>query len=102
MTKRKGAAPENISLRCPCCTTKLIIDRATGAIVYEERPKKVGPSWDDALQAGKRKQAEAEEMFSEGMHRERHADEILEKKFREAVKRADKSDTPPPRIFDYD
>jgi len=26
----------------------------------------------------------------------------LEKKFKEALKRADKSDTPPPRIFDLD
>ena len=30
------------------------------------------------------------------------ADEILEKKFKEALKRADKSEAPPPRIFDLD
>ena len=41
-------------------------------------------------------------MFDQGMDRERRADEILDKKFKEALKRADKSETPPPRIFDLD
>ncbi|MFQ5744242.1 MAG: hypothetical protein ACE5HV_11720 [Acidobacteriota bacterium] len=92
----------NLELRCPCCSTKLVIERDSGEILYEERPKKAGPSWDEALRVGKEKQAEAEAMFHKGMHRERHADEILEKKFKEALKRADKSDAPPPRPFDFD
>ena len=93
---------ENLELSCPCCSTKLVVDRDTGDILHEERPKKAGASWDQAVQAGKDKQAEAEAMFEKGMDRERRADEILEKKFEEALKRADKSDTPPPRIFDLD
>ena len=93
---------DNLELRCPCCSTKLVVDRDTGDILHEERPKKAEGSWDAAVQAGKDKQAEAEAMFAAGMDREARADEILEKKFKEALKRADKSDTPPPRIFDLD
>ena len=54
------------------------------------------------MSAGEAKQVAAEAMFKEGMDRENRADDILKKKFEEALKRADKSDTPPPRIFDLD
>ena len=95
-------SPENLDLQCPCCSTKLVVDRVTGDILHEERPKKLEATWDQALKAGKDKQAAAEAMFKEGMDREQRADEILEKKFKEALKHADKSDAPPPRIFDLD
>jgi hypothetical protein len=91
-----------LELKCPCCSTKLVVDRTTGDILHQQRPKKSEVSWDYALKAGKNKQAEAEALFNEGMDREHRADDILEKKFKEALKRADKSDTPPPRIFDLD
>ena len=91
-----------LDLKCPCCSTKLVVDRRTGDILHEERPKRAEVSWEHALSAGKSKQAAAEAMFNDGMDRERRADEILDKKFAEALKRADKSDTPPPRIFDLD
>jgi hypothetical protein len=93
---------EPLEMKCPCCSTKLVVDRVNGDILHEERPKKAGISWDQALSAGEEKQVEAEAMFKDGMDRENRADEILEKKFKEALKRADKSETPPPRIFDLD
>jgi len=91
-----------IDLQCPCCSTKLTIDRTTGDILFEQRPKRAEVSWEQAVTAGKSKQSEAEALFDKGMDREHRADEILEKKFKEALKKADKSDTPPPRIFDLD
>lgn len=100
--KRTAGSNDPLELKCPCCSTKLIVDRSNGDILHEERPKKSEVSWDYALKAGKTKQAEAEALFSQGMDREHRADEILEKKFKEALKRADKSDAPPPRIFDLD
>jgi hypothetical protein len=85
---------EPLEMKCPCCSTKLVL--------HEERPKKAAVSWDQALSAGEAKQVAAEAMFKEGMDRENRADDILEKKFKEALKRADKNDDPPPRIFDLD
>ena len=93
---------EHLEIDCPCCSNKMTVDRETGDILYEQRPKKAEVSWDQALQAGKDKQAAAEALFHKGMDRERRADEILDKKFKEALKNADKSDDPPPRIFDLD
>ncbi len=97
-----GGTNEALELKCPCCSTKLVVDRDTGDILHEERVKKAEVSWEYALNAGKNKRAEAEALFNEGMDREQRSDEILAKKFEEAVKRADKSDAPPPRIFDLD
>ena len=54
------------------------------------------------MAAGKRQQEDAVRQFEQGIERQLNADELLEKKFREALKRADKSDSPPPRIFDLD
>ena len=93
---------ETFEVMCPCCQTKLTLDSASGQIILEERPQKAGPDWDEVVQAGAQKKANAEQMFRQNMDRERNADDILEKKFREALKRADKSDDPPPRIFDLD
>ncbi len=87
---------------CPCCATKLTVDAASGVILFEERPKRRSATWDEALAAGKRQQEAAVRQFEQGIERELNADQILEKKCREAIKRADKSDSPPPRIFDLD
>lgn len=87
---------------CPCCSTKLTVDAASGEVLHEERPARRDLSWSGAVEAGARKQAEAEAAFEKGIERVRNADELLEKKFREALKRADRSDAPPPRIFDLD
>jgi len=98
----ESGSNDGLDITCPCCSTKLTVDRDTGDILYEQRPEKSEVSWDYALTAGDKRKAEAEALFSKGMDRERRADDILEKKFKEALKKADKSDTPPPRIFDLD
>ena len=93
---------EGLDVICPCCQTRLTLDRASGEVLYEDRPKKRGMSWEQALAADGECKSAAEQLFERGIDRERNADELLEKKFREAMKRADKSDSPPPRIFDLD
>lgn len=97
-----GETEQPLEVTCPCCRTKLTIDADSGEILLQERPKTAGLSWDEALAASATNRSEAEKLFDRGLERERNADEILEKKFREALKRADKSDSPPPRIFDLD
>ena len=93
---------DKLDVTCPCCSTRLTLDIDSGEILYEERPKLRGLSWNEAVQAGDTKLREAEEMFQKGMAQERNAESILEKKFQEALKHADKSGDPPPRIYDYD
>lgn len=102
MSERPTVPDSPLEVTCPCCRTKLKLDRDSGEVLLQERPRRSGASWDDALAANQRKQAEAEQMFARGMERERNADSLLEKKFREAMKKAAESGDPPPRIFDLD
>lgn len=102
MSDRQVPSEATLEVTCPCCRTKLTLDAASGEILIQERPQRAGLSWDDALSATGKQRSEAEKAFQRGIERERNADELLEKKFQEALKRADKSDAPPPRIFDLD
>ena len=95
---------EPLILTCPCCGTVLHLDRTTGAILLEERPKK-GPvkSFEEAARENASRQEQARTQLARAMEETKHKDEILEKKFREALKKAEKDETPPPpRPFDLD
>jgi hypothetical protein len=93
---------ETFEVSCPCCQTQLTLDAGDGTILLEERPKRAGKEWAEVVQAGHDKQAAAEQQFQKNMDRERNADDILDKKFREALKRAEQTDDPPHGIFDLD
>ena len=95
---------EPLILTCPCCGTVLHLDRSTGAILLEDRPKK-GPlkSFEEAARENASRQEQARTQLARAMEETKHKDEILEKKFREALKKAEKDETPPPpRPFDLD
>ncbi len=95
--------PKNLTVVCPCCDTLLVLDIATGAILREERrTHREHQSLDEALHHVKSQKKEAEEKLSRAMEETRHRQEILEKKFEEARKKAAESDAPPPRPFDGD
>ena len=102
MAKNSDSPNPDLEIRCPCCGTMLVVEAGSGEILYEERPRTPGRSWGEAMRAGRVKLSEAETMFEKGIEREKNSDLLLEKKFREAMRRADKSDTPPPRPFDLD
>jgi hypothetical protein len=89
---------------CPCCETKLTLDVATGAVLAHERPKG-GPSksLDEAFSDEKKRRQEAADRFAQAVREEKNRGDILDKKFREAMKRAEEDDSPPPpRPFEFD
>jgi uncharacterized Zn finger protein (UPF0148 family) len=95
---------ENLVVTCPCCGTVLHLDRETGAVLLEERPKK-GPvkSFEEAARESSARQEQAKAQLARAMEEEKHKSEIMEKKFREAMKKAEDDETPlPPRPFDLD
>jgi len=95
--------PRSVRVVCPCCDTLLTVDPATGAILLEERrQRREHQSLDDAMSHVKAQRKEAEEKLARAMDEARNRDEILEKKFQEARKKAAESDEPPPRPFDAD
>ena len=94
---------ETLTVLCPCCDTLLIVDPATGAVLREERTtRRQHQSLDEALGQIKNQRREAEVRLARAMQEERNREEILEKKFQEARKKAAESDEPPPRPFDGD
>ena len=94
---------EDFKIVCPCCTSKILIDHKTGAVIsHEEPPKKAAPTFEEAVALNQKKKADAEDAFAQAVREHENKEELLEKKFKEAFDKADKDDTPPPHPFEYD
>jgi len=93
----------NLDITCPCCETRLVVDPDTGAILREDRVvKREHKTLDDALDHVNAQRREAEHKLERALRDSKNREEILEKKFEEARRKAKESDTPPPRPFDGD
>ena len=80
---------------CPCCSTKLTVDAATGEILSEERPKPDhDASFEEAMKNVKSGSQRREEAFSKAFQRTKNLDDLLGKKFEEAKKKAAEDDKP--------
>lgn len=86
---------DRLEVQCPCCSTKLVVDPATGDVLAEERPKNI-QDFDEALGRVQSGTTRREKKFEEAFDRTRRLDDVLAKKFEEAKKKAaeDKSDKP--------
>ena len=91
---------------CPCCSAVLKIDAATKAVIAHTaavKPK-VFNDIEEAARAMKEQDSRRESIFRQSVEAQKHASDLLEKKFQEAIKRAKESpDTGKPiRDFDLD
>ena len=96
---------EPILIECPCCSSKITVDRETGAILsHEEVRKREFATLDDAMEHVKEQREEARDRLSRAFVDEKNRDKILEKKFQEAMKKAADMDPDerPPSPFDDD
>ena len=98
-------AKQNIELICPCCQAKLTIDAALGAVLHHELPPKAA-SVTDLKAAAEELKGEAsrrEARFKESMEAEREKAKLLERKFKELLKKAkDEPISKPIRDIDLD
>ena len=78
-----------VQVDCPCCKTKLVVDAATGTILSEERPK-ADPTatFEQAMTDVKTGAARREDAFSKAFDRTKNLDDLLQKKFEEARRKA--------------
>ena len=96
-----------LTLRCPDCESRLVIDRKTGEVLFHE-PRKVAPAggkdFDQLLEKLDHDKAVAEDLFEREISALKDQDRLLEEKFEEALREARESpqDEPPPRPFDFD
>lgn len=94
---------ERFVIICPCCEANLNIDAQTGAILsHEEKKKHLGSFEDLQSELDKKKQAR-EQLFAQEMSSMKDRERLLEEKFQEAFKKADKESGKPFRNpLDFD
>ena len=95
------------TLRCPDCNSHLVIDAATGEVLFHKKAKAPpggGKDLDSLLGDLDAQKEQAEDIFAREMDAHRDRERLLEEKFDEAMKRAkdEPDDEPPPRPFDLD
>lgn len=96
-----------LTLRCPDCASRLVIDRKTGEVLFHQplkEPPAAGQDFDQLLDKLDEEKARAEDLFQREVSALEDRDRLLEDKFEEALREAKKSpdDEPPPRPFDLD
>jgi hypothetical protein len=98
--------PPNFEVTCPCCGALLKVDLETRAIIAHTAAKqpKMFNDMESAARAMKEQDSRRESIFRQSVEAQKHASDLLEKKFQEAVKKAKESpDTGKPiRDFDLD
>jgi hypothetical protein len=94
---------EKFTVICPCCEATLTVDSQTGALLAHEEKKKVLASFDDLKGDLVKQKEQREQKFAQEMSSMKDRERLLEEKFQEALKRADKdSDKPFRNPLDLD
>ena len=93
----------HLVVECPCCATRLTLDRDTGDVLAEERPR-VDPTktFEKAMTEVREGGQKREDAFTKAADRTKRSEDILGKKFEEAMKKAAKDDTPVRNPLDLD
>jgi ribosome-associated translation inhibitor RaiA len=82
---------------CPCCEAALTIDAQTGAILASEEKAKPLASFDEMVKGLDKQKQMREQIFAQELSSMKDRDRILEEKFQEAKKRAEKDKDKPYR-----
>jgi hypothetical protein len=100
------AKKNSFDLTCPCCGAVLKVDPENqGVISHVAPPKpKMFNDLDEAARAMKEQDSRRDSIFRQSVEAQKHAADLLEKKFQEALRKAKESpDTGRPiRDFDLD
>ena len=94
---------DRIGVVCPCCQTKLTVEKQSGEILAEERPKMdAAKTFEAAMTKVRGGAQEREDLFAKAFDRTQRQDDILNKKFEEAKKKAKETPGKPRNPFDMD
>ena len=101
-----GLSDQPFELMCPECGGMLTIDPVTRSVVAHTAPprKKTFDDLGAAARALKEQDARRESIFAQSVQAEKNRDDVMAKKFAEAVKKAKESPVSerPLREFDLD
>src|SRR5271165_4805247 len=96
--------PPNFELTCPCCSAMLKIDIETRAVIAHTaavKPKTFN-DMEAAAKAMREQDSRRESIFQQSIEDKKHASDLLEKKFQEAVKKAKETPDTGKPIRDFD
>ena len=93
---------KKLEVICPCCETKLQVDKKTGEIIWEERKAKPVPSLTDMVKELDNKKKENEDIFRKNRQNQKERGRVLDEIFKESTKHVDRSGEKPLRDFDLD
>ena len=106
MIRKVAKNPPNFEVTCPCCSALLKIDTATRSVIAHTAAVKprMFNDMEEAARAMKEQDTRRESIFRQSVEAQKHASELLDKKFQEALKKAKETpDTGKPiRDFDLD
>jgi ribulose kinase len=95
----------DIEVTCPCCGAVVKVDGETHAVVSHTAAvaPKTFNDFEEAARAMREQEGRKESIFRQSVEAQKHAADLLEKKFQEALKKAKEApDTPRVRDFDLD
>src|SRR5580658_5352024 len=102
----KPKRDEAFEIACPHCHASLKVDAETRAVIAHTAPAtpKMFADMEAAARSMREQDVRKESLFRQSVEAQKHAGDLLEKKFQEALKRAKKTpDTGKPiRDFDLD
>ena len=81
---------EKFNIKCPCCEANITVDALTGAVLSHEEKKKVLGSFEDLKGELDKQKTMRDQVFAQEMSSVKDRERLLEEKFKEALKRADK------------
>lgn len=80
---------------CPCCEASLSVDSQTGSIISHEEKSRPHASFDEMVKGLDKQKQAREQIFAQELNSMKNRDRILEEKFQEAMKRAEKDKDKP-------
>jgi uncharacterized Zn finger protein (UPF0148 family) len=86
---------QRFTILCPCCEATLTIDAQTGALISHEEKAKPAASFEEMLKDLDKQKEARNQLFSQELSSQKDRERLLEEKFREAMKRADKDKDKP-------
>ena len=87
---RTMADTSRFTIICPCCEATLNIDANTGALLSHEEKQKPLASFEGLVKDLDKQKQTREQLFAQEMSSMKDRERLLEEKFREAMKRAEK------------
>ena len=82
---------------CPCCEAAIIVDAQTGVIISHQEKAKPLASFEEMAKEMERQKQTRDQVFSQELGSMKDRERLLEEKFREAMKRAEKDKDQPYR-----